>query len=114
MASEKDLTRREELRLQALHMEQNAHDSKDLIESIRTGTIVKTRGPWDEHSAVVLAETSRKMREEFQRASQMQAAYVKMLKVLEKYNPDEAKKFRDNMNNGVVKGIFDSGGYRLR
>jgi len=111
MKTETDKTRREELRLQALHMDQNAHDSKDLIESIKTGTIVKTRGPWDEHSAVVLAESSRKLREDFQRASQMQASYVKMLKVLDKYNPDEAKKFRESMNNGVVKGIFDPGGF---
>jgi len=111
MKTETDKTRREELRLQALHMDQNAHDSKDLIESIKTGTIVKTRGPWDEHSAVVLAETSRKMREEFQRAGQIQASYVRMLKVLDKYNPDEAKKFRESMNNGVVKGIFDPGGF---
>lgn len=111
MAAEKDPIRREELRLQALHMDQNAHDSKDLIESIRTGTIVKTRGPWDEHSAVVLAETSRKLREDFQRASQMQASYVRMLKVLDKYNPEEAKKFRETMSGNVVKGIFDPGGF---
>lgn len=111
MAAEKDPVRREELRLQALHMDQNAHDSKDLIESIRTGTIVKTRGPWDEHSAIVLAETSRKLREDFQRASQMQASYVKMLKVLDKYNPEEAKKFRASMSGSVVKGIFDPGGF---
>jgi len=111
MASEKDPQRREELRLQVLHMEQNIHDSKDLVESIRTGTIVKTRGPWDEHSAVVLAETSRKLREDFQRASQMQASYVRMLNVLKKYNPEEAQKFRQSMNNGVVKGIFDPGGF---
>lgn len=111
MKDESDRIRREELRLQALHMDQNAHDSKDLIESIKTGTIVKTRGPWDEHSAVVLAESSRKLREDFQRASQMQASYVRMLKVLDKYNPDEAKKFRESMNNGVVKGIFDPGGF---
>lgn len=111
MKTELNLSRREELRLAALHMDQNAHDSKDLIASIQTGTIVKTRGPWDEHSALVLAETSRKMREDFQRASQMQASYVKMLKVLDKYNPEEAKKFRESMNNGVVKGIFDPGGF---
>ncbi len=111
MAAEKDPARREELRLQALHMDQNAHDSKDLIESIRTGTIVKTRGPWDEHSAIVLAETSRKLREDFQRASQMQASYVKMLNVLDKYNPAEAKKFRENMSSSVIKGIFDPGGF---
>jgi|GEM_PF-1825570 len=111
MKAEPDRIRREELRLQALHMDQNAHDSKDLIESIKTGTIVKTRGPWDEHSAVVLAESSRKLREEFQRASQMQASYVKMLNVLKKYNPEEAEKFRQSMNNGVVKGIFDPGGF---
>lgn len=111
MKTETDKNRREELRLQALHMDQNAHDSKDLVESIKTGTIVKTRGPWDEHSAVVLAESSRKLREEFQRASQMQASYVKMLNVLKKYSPEEAEKFRQSMNNGVVKGIFDPGGF---
>ncbi|HMM11901.1 MAG TPA: hypothetical protein PKE03_07400, partial [Bacteroidales bacterium] len=102
---------REELRLMALHMEQNIHDSKDLIESIRTGTIVKTRGPWDEHSAVVLAETSRKLREDFQRASQMQASYVRMLNLLNKHNPQEAAKFREQMANNVIKGIFDPGGF---
>jgi hypothetical protein len=111
MAAEKDPDRKEALRLQALHMAQNIHDSKDLIESIRTGTIVKTRGPWDEHSAVVLAETSRKLREDFQRASQMQASYARMLKVLDKYNPQEAAKFRQSMSNNVVKGIFDPGGF---
>lgn len=111
MAAEKYPIRREELRLQALHMDQNVHDSKDLIESIRTGTIVKTRGPWDEHSAIVLAETARKLREDFQRASQIQASYVRMLKVLDKYNPEEAKKFREKMNGSVVKGIFDPGGF---
>lgn len=111
MAAEKDPTRREELRLQVLHMDQNAHDSKDLIESIRTGTIVKTRGPWDEHSAVVLAETSRKLREDFQRASQMQASYVRMMNVLKKYNPEEAEKYRKSMSSNVIKGIFDEGGF---
>lgn len=111
MAAEKDPARREELRLQALHMDQNAHDSKDLIESIRTGTIVKTRGPWDEHSAVVLAETSRKLREDFQRASQMQASYVRMLNTLKKNNPAEAEKFRKSMTDNMIKGIFDPGGF---
>lgn len=111
MANEKDPQRREELRLQALHMDQNAHDSKDLIESIRTGTIVKTRGPWDEHAAVVLAETSRKLREDFQRASQMQASYVRMLNILKKYNPAEADKFQKNMSANVIKGIYDEGGF---
>lgn len=111
MAREKDPQRREELRLQALHMDQNAHDSKELIESIRTGTIVKTRGPWDEHAAVVLAETSRKLREDFQRASQMQASYVRMLNILKKYNPAEADKFQKNMSSNVIKGIYDEGGF---
>lgn len=111
MANEKDPQRREELRLQALHMDQNAHDSKDLIESIRTGTIVKTRGPWDEHAAVVLAETSRKLREDFQRASQMQASYVRMLNILKKYNPAEADKFQKSMSTNVIKGIYDEGGF---
>jgi hypothetical protein len=111
MLNEQDPVRREQLRLQALHMAQNIHDSKDLIESIRTGSIVKTRGPWDEHSAVVLAETSRKLREDFQRASQMQASYVHMLNVLKKYNPEEAKKWSDLMHSNVTKGIFDKGGF---
>ncbi len=111
LGGEKDPGRREELRLQALHMEQNIHDSKDLIESIKTGALVKTRGPWDEHSAIVLAETSRKLREDFQRASQMQASYVHMLNILKKYNPQEAEKFRQSMSSGVVKGIFEPGGF---
>ncbi len=111
MAQAKTPEQREELRLMALHMEQNIHDSKDLIESIRTGTIVKTRGPWDEHAAVVLAETSRKLREDFQRASQMQASYVRMLNLLNKHNPQEAAKLREQMANSVIKGIFDPGGF---
>jgi hypothetical protein len=111
MLKEQDPVRREQLRLQALHMAQNIHDSKDLIESIRTGSIVQTRGPWDEHSAVVLAETSRKLREDFQRVSQMQASYVQMLNVLKKYNPEEAKKWSDQMHSNVTKGIFDKGGF---
>lgn len=111
MAAAKTPEQREELRLAALHMEQNIHDSKDLIESIRTGTILKTRGPWDEHSAVVLAETSRKLREDFQRASQMQASYARMLNLLNKHNPQEAAKFRDQMANNVIKGIYDPGGF---
>jgi hypothetical protein len=111
MAGEQHQGRREELRMQALHMEQNIHDSKDLIESVRTGQIVKTRGPWDEHAAVVLAETSRKFREEFQRAHQMQASYVRMLNVLNKYNPQEAERYRKAMGNTLVKGIFDPGGF---
>jgi hypothetical protein len=111
MAAEKDPYRREELRLQAVHMAQNIHDSKDLVESVRTGEIVKTRGPWDEHSAVVLAETSRKLRESFQRASQMQATYARMLNILKKYNTSEAAKFEQNMASNVIKGIFDEGGF---
>lgn len=111
MAQAKTPEQREELRLMALHMEQNIHDSKDLIESIRTGTIVKTRGPWDEHAAVVLAETSRKLREDFLRASQMQASYARMLNLLNKHNPQEAAKFREQMANSVIKGIFDPGGF---
>jgi hypothetical protein len=111
MAGEQNVVRREELRLQALHMEQNIHDSKDLIESVRTGQIVKTRGPWDEHAAVVLAETGRKLREDFQRANQMQASYIRMLNVLNKYNPQEAERLRKTMGNSLVKGIFDPGGF---
>ncbi|MBK9291483.1 MAG: hypothetical protein IPM52_07645 [Bacteroidetes bacterium] len=111
MAQAKTPEQREELRLLALHMAQNIHDSKDLIASIRTGTIVKTRGPWDEHAAVVLAETSRKLREDFQRASQMQASYARMLNILNKYNPQEAARFREKMADNVIKGIFDPGGF---
>ncbi|HRO09793.1 MAG TPA: hypothetical protein PK047_13080 [Saprospiraceae bacterium] len=111
LSRETDSDRIESLRLQALHMKQNIHESKDLIESIKTGTIVKTRGPWDEHAAVVMAESSRKLREEFQRASQMQASYVRLLNILKKYNPEEAEKFRQNMSNDVIKGIFDAGGF---
>jgi hypothetical protein len=111
LSKETDSKRREDLRLQALHMRQNVHDSKDMIESIKTETIVKTRGPWDEHAAIVLVETSRKLREEFQHASQMQASYVRMLNILKKYNPGEAEKFRQKMSGDVIKGIFDAGGF---
>lgn len=111
LSRETDQDRIEALRLQALHMKQNIHESKDLIESIKTGNIVKTRGPWDEHAAVVMAETSRKLREEFHRASQMQASYVRLLNILKKYNPTEAEKFRQKMSGEMVQGIFDAGGF---
>jgi hypothetical protein len=111
LSREKDPDRIESLRLQALHMKQNIHESKDLIESIKTGTIVKTRGPWDEHAAVVMAESSRKLREEFHRAGQMQASYVRLLNILKKYNPAEAEKFRQKMSGDMIQGIFDTGGF---
>lgn len=110
-AAEQNAARREELRLQALHMRQNILDSKDLIESIRTGAIVKTRGPWDEHAAVVLAETSRKLREDCLRAQQMQASYARMLKVLQRMKPEEGKQFYDSMAGSMICGIHDPGGF---
>lgn len=109
--AEQDPERREELRLQVIHMAQNIHDSQDLIESIRTGGIVKTRGPWDEHAALVLAETSAKMREEHSRAAHLQASYAKILTVLQKYDPAEAKKWSDQMGDNVIKGVFEPGGF---
>lgn len=109
--SEQDPGRREELRLQVIHMAQNIHDSQDLIESIRTGSIVKTRGPWDEHSACVLAEMSARMREEHARAAHLQASYAKILAVLQKHDPVEARKWRDQMGENVIKGVFEPGGF---
>jgi hypothetical protein len=41
----------------------------------------------------------------------MQASYVKMLNVLNKYNPQEAERYRKTMGNSLVKGIFDPGGF---
>jgi hypothetical protein len=111
MASEKDRARLEELRLQSLHVEQDIHDSKDLIESIRTGVTVKTRGPWDEHAAVTLAQTSIKMSEDFQRARQMQASYARMLKTLEKHNPEAARKFHEQFREQMIKGVYEPGGF---
>jgi hypothetical protein len=111
LANEQNPTRREDLRQQALHMRQNIHDSKDLIESIRTGTIVKTRGPWDEHAAVVLAETSRKLREDCLRAQQMQANYARMAKILERMKPEDAKRFYDSMAGDMIRGIHEPGGF---
>jgi len=112
MDAEQDPSRRKELRLQVIHMAQNIHDSQDLIESIRTGGIVKTRGPWDEHAALVLAETSAKMREEHARAAHFQASYAKILAVLQKYDPAEAKKWSDQMGDNVIKGVFEPGGFQ--
>lgn len=111
MAGEQNPTRREELRLQALHMEQNIHDSQDLIESIRTGSIVKTRGPWDEHATAVMAQSSMRMIEDFQRAQQMQASYVRMIKALEKHNPEQARKLYDSYSSQMIKGVYDPGGF---
>ena len=110
-AAETDPRRREELRLQALHVKQDIHDCKDLIASIRTGDIVKTRGPWDEHNAIVLAETSLKLRQDCLRAQQMQASYLKLLKDLQRRNPEEANKFADNMADAVIRGILEPGGF---
>lgn len=111
MAGENDPTRLEILRLQALHLDQDIHDSQDLVESIRTGTIVSTRGPWDEHASAVMAQASLKMAEDFREAHQMQASYVRMLKVLEKHNPAEARRLRDNFNSQMIKGIYSPGGF---
>ncbi|OGV58588.1 MAG: hypothetical protein A2X45_01655 [Lentisphaerae bacterium GWF2_50_93] len=110
MAAETDKDRREALRLQCLHLEQDVHDSKDLIESIRTGTLVKTRGPWDEHATAVMARTSMKLVEDCKRAQQMQASFVRMTKMLEKYKPDEARKLYESLRIQMVQGIYQPGG----
>ena len=111
MARENDPKRLEVLRFQALHLEQNIHDNQDLVESIRTGTLVRTRGPWDEHATAVMAQASLKMADDFRRAHQMQASYVRMLKTLEKHNPAEANRLRDNFSSQMIKGIYEPGGF---
>lgn len=110
MASERDLDRHQELRFQTLHLEQNIHDSRDLIESIRTGEIVKTRGPWDEHAAVVLARTSQQIADEAARAQELQASYVRAAKVLEEYDPELAKHFFDVMGENMIANVYRPGG----
>jgi hypothetical protein len=110
MGAETDKKRMEELRLQTLHLEQDVHDSKDLIESIRTGDIVKTRGPWDEHATAVMARTSMELVEDCKRAQQMQASFVRLSKTLEKYKPEEARKLYENFRSQMVQGIYQPGG----
>lgn len=110
MAAETDPDRHQELRFQALHLEQNIHDSRDIMESIRTGEIVKTRGPWDEHAAVVLARTSQQMADEATRAKELQASYLRAAKELEKYDPELAKHFFDVMGENMIENIYRPGG----
>lgn len=110
MAAEKEPDRHRELRFQALHLEQNIHDSRDIMESIRTGEIVKTRGPWDEHAAVVLARTSQQMASEAARANELQASYIRAATELEKYDPELAKHFFDVMGENMITNIHRPGG----
>lgn len=110
MAAEADPERHQELRFQALHLEQNIHDSRDIMESIRTGEIVKTRGPWDEHAAVVLARTSQQMANEAARAKELQASYIRAATELEKYDPELAKHFFDVMGENMIANVYRSGG----
>jgi hypothetical protein len=109
MAAETDPERHKELRYQALHLEQNIHDSRDIMESIRTGEFVKTRGPWDEHAAVVLARTSQQMADEAARAKELQASYIRCTKELEKYDPDLAKHYFDVMDENMITDIYRPG-----
>jgi hypothetical protein len=110
MAAETDPLRHQELRFQALHLEQNIHDSRDIMESIRTGEIVKTRGPWDEHAAVVLARTSQQMADEAARAKELHASYIRAATELEKYDPELAKHFFDVMGENMIADIYRPGG----
>jgi tetratricopeptide (TPR) repeat protein len=110
MGGETDGKRREELRLQALHLEQDVHDCNDLIQSIKTGTLVKTRGPWDEHATAVMARTSMEMVEDCRRAQQMQASFVRMTRLLEKYKPEEGRKLYEKLRTQMVQGIYQPGG----
>lgn len=110
MGGETDGKRREELRLQALHLEQDVHDCNDLIQSIKTGTLVKTRGPWDEHATAVMARTSMEMVEDCRRAQQMQASFVRMTRLLEKYKPEEGRKLYESLRAQMVRGIYQPGG----
>jgi len=110
MGSETNQKRREEMRLQILHLDQDIHDSKDLIESIKTGSLVKTRGPWDEHATAVMARTTMELVEDCKRAQQMQASYVRLAKLMEKYKPDEARKIYESFRSQMVQGIYEPGG----
>lgn len=108
--AETEPTRRETLRFQRLHLEQDIHDSNDLIESIRTGTTVSTRGPWDEHATAVMARTSMELAEECQRARQMQASFVRLTQTLEKYQPEEARRLYETLRPQMAQGVYGPGG----
>jgi hypothetical protein len=111
LATEKDPKRQDALRVQILHLRQNIHDSKDLIASIRSGETVKTRGPWDENNAVLLARASVELRQDCLRAQQMQATYVRLMANLARMKPSEANVYRQQMSESMIKDIFKPGGF---
>lgn len=98
------------IRFNIVHLEQDIHDSKDLIESIKTGRIVHTRGPWEQHAEAVAAQKSRELAETARRGQQMQASALKMAKVLGQYSPEEARKAHELVLKQISTGLYQKGG----
>lgn len=100
----------DQLRFSIVHNEQDIHDSQDLIESIKTGKDVHTRGPWEQHAEAVAAQNLKRAQEEADRRQQMQAAALRMAAILRKYAPNEAKNAHELILSQISTGIYKEGG----
>ncbi len=110
LAKTQDPAVSDRLRFSMLHLEQDIHDAKDMIESIKTGKVVHTRGPWEQHVEAVAAQQARAIADQAERAHQMQASALRMAAVLGKYSPEVAKRAHELILTQISTGIFDKNG----
>ena len=110
LTAAKDATAADRIRFNIVHLEQDVHDSKDLIESIKTGRIVHTRGPWEQHAEAVAVQNSMRIAEQVDRAHQMQASALRLAAVLRQYAPEEARKAHELILSQISTGIFERDG----
>lgn len=106
----RDAAAADRIRFNIVHLEQDAHDSKDLIESVKTGRLVHTRGPWEQHAEAVAVQNSLRIAEQVDRAHQMQASALRMAAVLRQYAPEEARKAHELILSQISTGIFEKDG----
>ena len=106
LANTADAETARQLRFNILHCDQNIHDARELIESIKTGTVVHTRGPWEEHATAVAARTSFDLAEEFRRTHALQASAARILTVLRKHDPVNALEAQRAIFKKFGSGIY--------
>ncbi|MEO5367347.1 MAG: hypothetical protein H7831_13570 [Magnetococcus sp. WYHC-3] len=110
LAKARDPGTADQLRFSILHLEQDIHDAMVLIESIRSGQNVHTRGPWERHAEAVVLRRTSELQESVERVHQMQASALRMVSVLEKYAPDQAGKSHEVIIKEISQGGFGKGG----
>lgn len=110
LANTKDPATADRIRFNILHSEQDIHDSKDEIESVKSGQSVHTRGPWEQHAEAVAIRQSQEIAERAERAHQMQASALRMASVLGKYSPEDAKKAHELILGRISTGLFNKDG----